>query len=746
MVQRSTSWTAHAWTGIPALNAPAACNTNTKGNNGNERFAWMYTQYIFVHDTEAPTLATVDMPSSGFVGYQNKTTCSGSVVVTFSSTDACAATEVQESGSVAIERVWLNPNGVKGARQVVPNAQISPVPSALNGDSKTTQPTQQWRYSGINLPLGQHSLTVVVRDDCGNLSRELDIPFTIRDTNGTAPLCINGLSTNLVYNPQTGKNEVTIWATDFKAPSEVFDCNGQGANGTTFDQNKKMITNANYFVYMDTDPATAGFQNAAIGANGRPNAAGSYPTSITITCEQLTSFTANPPSGTRAVLVRVYTRDNAGQFAGNTDNWAWCETFVSVDNASQCPGLAGSNTTAAIAGVVVTETNVKVEGVEMHLSGKSATMYRTNTQGNFSFNGLEKGYDYTVTPQMDKDYLNGVSTFDLVLIAKHILGQAPLTSPYKLIAADVNNSKTITTLDLVQLRRLVLGIDSKLSSNTSWRFVDASHKFADPSNPWATQFPEVVNVNDLGTDVRANFIAIKVGDVNGNALGTSTVRTSGSFSLNAEDKSLKSGAEVRIPITASLAGMEGYQFTLGIDRDVAEIVDIEYGVMQAEHFGIFAKEGLITASWEARKAAVGEGEALFTLVLRAKAEVSSLAEVLNINSRITAAEAYTKGGEYQSVKLKLGGRTAQTGGPMLYQNIPNPFAGETVIGFHLAEAGEAVLTVSDIQGRVLRVIRGEYGAGYQQVRLRSEELPAGVLQYTLTSGSFTATRRMIVGK
>jgi hypothetical protein len=245
--------------------------------------------------------------------------------------------------------------------------------------------------------------------------------------------------------------------------------------------------------------------------------------------------------------------------------------------------------------------------------------------------------------------------------------------------------------------------------------------------------------------VKADFVAIKVGDVNGNALGTSTVRTNGTFILNAEDKSLKSGVEVRIPITATLAGMEGYQFTLGIDRNVAELVDIEYGVMQSEHFGIFAKEGLITASWDARKA-VGEGETLFTLILRTKAEVSSLEEVLNINSRITAAEAYTKAGDYHSVALSFGGRTAQTGSPMLYQNIPNPFAGETVIGFHLVEAGEAVLTVSDVQGRVLRVIRGEYGAGYQQVRLRSEELPAGVLQYTLTSGSFTATRRMVVGK
>lgn len=191
--------------------------------------------------------------------------------------------------------------------------------------------------------------------------------------------------------------------------------------------------------------------------------------------------------------------------------------------------------------------------------------------------------------------------------------------------------------------------------------------------------------------------------------------------------------------------MEGYQFTLGIDREVAELADIEYGLMQAEHFGVFAKEGLITASWNGR-GAVKEGGVLFTLVLKVKTDASSLSEVLNVNSRITAAEAYTKAGELQAVGLALSHQPEEAATPMLYQNIPNPFAGETVIGFHLVKGGEAVLTVSDIQGRVLRVIRGEYGAGYQQVRLRSDELPAGVLQYTLTSGDFTATRRMVVGK
>ena len=48
--------------------------------------------------------------------------------------------------------------------------------------------------------------------------------------------------------------------------------------------------------------------------------------------------------------------------------------------------------------------------------------------------------DYLVTPFKDDNFLNGVTTYDLVLISKHNLGIEPLDSPYKMVAADANKS------------------------------------------------------------------------------------------------------------------------------------------------------------------------------------------------------------------------------------------------------------------------------------------------------------------
>jgi hypothetical protein len=88
---------------------------------------------------------------------------------------------------------------------------------------------------------------------------------------------------------------------------------------------------------------------------------------------------------------------------------------------------------------------------------------------------------------------------------------------------------------------------------------------------------------------------------------------------------------------------------------------------------------------------------------------------------------------------------APAAGFALEQNVPNPFRGETTLAFSLPQAGEATLSVFDLNGRAVKVVRGHYDAGYHQIRLTHQELPAtGVWYYQLRAGEFSATRRMVV--
>ena len=133
----------------------------------------------------------------------------------------------------------------------------------------------------------------------------------------------------------------------------------------------------------------------------------------------------------------------------------------------------------------------------------------------FDLTDLE--YPITVTPFKDNDHLNGVSTLDLVLMVQHILGVNTLDSPYKMIAADINNDGKITTADVIQARFLILQIIPVLSNNTSWRFIPADYQFPSPTNPWGSEIPEYNYMLDIPVS-KFDYIAIKVGDVNGSAI------------------------------------------------------------------------------------------------------------------------------------------------------------------------------------------------------------------------------------
>jgi hypothetical protein len=432
--------------------------------------------------------------------------------------------------------------------------------------------------------------------------------------------------------------------------------------------------------------------------------------------------------------IQLWVTDNAG-------NQDFCHTFVIVqDNMGVCGG------NPIISGGITNELNSPVQGVNVELSGNGNISQVSDASGNYSFTVVQGG-DYTITPSLNTNAVNGVTTLDLVAISKHILQIQPLNSPYKIIAADANRSNTVTTADMVAIRRVILHIDTEFPNNTSWRFVPKSHVFVNPANPFQGGFPEVLNYNNIvSNQAFADFFAIKVGDVNNsastNADGDDTQnRTFGTLVLNAQDRVVAAGEEFMVEFTAADFRVEGYQFTLNFDASALQLVDIVEGVAGNENFGLtMLNEGVITTSWNGQ---ANNNEVLFALVFKAT-KGAQLSNLVYLNSRYTSAEAYNLNGDLLNVQLAFNGVTVE-GGFELYQNVPNPFQAETQIGFNLPEAGTATLTVVDVSGKVLKLVRGEFAKGYNQVTLNANELPAsGVLYYTLESASNTATKMMVI--
>ena len=181
-----------------------------------------------------------------------------------------------------------------------------------------------------------------------------------------------------------------------------------------------------------------------------------------------------------------------------------------------------------IAGFISDENSLRVSNIAVkavNISTQEEFLTETDENGEYSFSRLKAFGDYSVGPVLEGYDLTGLTTLDLVFIQRHVLGLRDLDSPYKILAADVNNSNSITAADLVDLRRLLLGKASQITQE-SWKFVRSDYDFPDNFEPW--DYPNQVVFEELSASKSdQNFIGLKVGDVNNTAFAVLAQELSG---------------------------------------------------------------------------------------------------------------------------------------------------------------------------------------------------------------------------
>ncbi len=81
----------------------------------------------------------------------------------------------------------------------------------------------------------------------------------------------------------------------------------------------------------------------------------------------------------------------------------------------------------------------------------------------------------------------------------------------------------------------------------------------------------------------------------------------------------------------------------------------------------------------------------------------------------------------------------------LYQNYPNPFNLETKISFVLQKAGLTKIYIYNIIGdKIAEIQLGNLSKGFHQIKFNSSNLASGVYFYTIKSGNFSCTKKMIL--
>ncbi len=665
-----------------------------------ERGRWEFTQIIKVRDQVKPVVQCNVGACEPAAFNSTLNTCTGHIRLTVTASDSCTPNDwlLTEYKIDAFNNGTFDFNVGKLTKKEFAQG----VTPSVHNNPFADNPKNPFDASGT-YPIGIHKICWYVEDGCGNIGQCCTL-FEIKDCKAPTPYCLTGLIT--VPMPSSGC--VDIWAKDLDINS----------SDNCTPKNKLKF-------YFDGDTSKR---------------------SIRVCCDD---FVKHQKSDELAIEVQMWVEDEEG-------NKDYCTTTVIVqDNQNICPNPPTLNS-GNVNGFVKTENGELTAKASVELYNQSSLVRQTvtNNGGSYLFGDLSLNSNYMVKSKRLDEAANGVTTADIVKIQRHILGIEDLTSPYKLIAADVNKSFSITASDISEIRKLILGVYSEFPKVNSWVMIPADYTFSNPKSPW--DYPTEKNFITTTPSSKIDFIAVKLGDVNNSAaasnLGSNaSTRNATTLKLNVDEKELVAGQTYQMAFKAAdFDNIAGFQFTLNYDNQALSFEGVQAGALKVDesNFGLQSLEnGKMTMSWNESKALSLSGEeVLFVLNFRVLAN-QKVSQSIALTNDITAIEAYDASLNVKGISLSVrsGKEVVDANVFELYQNAPNPFDKETRVSFRLGESQAVQLTVYDMTGKVIYLNQFEASKGLNSVKLdRSDLNGAGMYYYQLDAGEHTATKRMII--
>jgi hypothetical protein len=461
------------------------------------------------------------------------------------------------------------------------------------------------------------------------------------------------------------------------------------------------------------------------------------------------SFSSNPDDTTLVLdcddvgtkEIEIYVTDEKGR-------QDLCRTYLLIqDNTMTCgndPGpvfpVTGSITNSA--------TSKGLPDTELHITGGINFMTLSDENGYFEFPGLTGGDEYTIQPKKDGDDLNGVSTFDVLLIQQHILGINEFDSPYKHIAGDVDGNRRITGRDIIELRKLILGIYDELPDNESWRFVDADFDFGQ-KDPLDTDFPESYVISDLSSEMHIGFEPVKIGDINmsANFQGRQAqTRFDDEYLFTSDEQRLESDQNYSVPLyLEDVTDLYGFQAEWMFNPNILTVHRIQGEQVELTDAHVENIDGRVRISWSTPKGQeIDPKTPLFYIELTAR-KTTRLSTSLQLAAvRDFSSEVYTIAGEHEA-NFRVKAENLAMPSFELKQNRPNPVSNQTIIDFQIPVSMHAELVVTDGSGKEVYRKRSFFSRGWNQFSLDKNNLgSSGLYLYQVSAGPFSESKKMIL--
>ncbi|TXF87886.1 T9SS type A sorting domain-containing protein [Neolewinella aurantiaca] len=657
---------------------------------------YVYSQRFKVFDTIAPVLE-ITMLDSVCV---DTSFCRAPIPATIIVNDACQIDEGQ-----IVVGVDINNNGV--------------IETTSNEVGELTGSFPEYTFA-TNLPVGIHRYVFTVTDDCGNTVVDEQV-FEVYDCYVPALVCRGDRIYNLAPLLEEGDIDndgiveeaaVLVEAVDL-ARCNFADCSGD----LTFSLNR-VGEKADFSM-----------------------------TSIFLDCDDRYE-----------VYLEVYVWDNAfnpfsvqpdGSIGGR--NWRKCEVKVRLQDPNLACNSCQVGESLTLNGHVNSLNGTPITDVEVRTEAGTTV---TNGFGGYQLSASVGG-SYVLSAAKDIDPREGLSTIDLVILQRHLLGMTTIDNPFLRLAADLNRDGTADIYDLIALRGLILAREELYPEGSLWRFVDAN---------WdGTGTPsEEISIEQLqacGFD--HDFIGIRLGDLDDSVGAFAGASTSGRssvvdagrpVSLGMENKAFSAGEEVVVTLslensTSFAGGQAGLRWNdaaltyLGISSTSLNTEDNfrsgrDYLWMSWANY--LTTEEIVSVRFRAQAdgqlsdyLAMAEDERLSDEVYGNTLSTHPL--FLTWSDAAVTDTAADSAAEVSSVPDNAG----------LLGVLPNPARSFTRIGVYISEAQRVQITVTDLNGRLLLEASPQLEGGEQWVRVDVQDWPVGAYIFRVQTNDGPLSGRII---
>ena len=423
-----------------------------------------------------------------------------------------------------------------------------------------------------------------------------------------------------------------------------------------------------------------------------------------------------------------------------------CTAAINVRNLNDACEFGSS--AVGVSGTIYNMRNEAVEKVEMQLSQKTQNTYEkqmTDISGGYAFQHIEKDVSYRLIGHKNDDYQNGISTLDIILLQHHILGLRTFDSPSKYLAGDINKNRSISSTDIVLLRRLLLNQIDVFPNSDSWIFVDEKSlsNLNEDDAPW-----DVPMYVDLRRDLLDNeLVGIKIGDLDQNAIANSALARGRSLETYSLVKNvIESSNEIVLEIksTKELSSM-GLQIGLTFDDSKVDLISVKSPLFDIVSDDLHIDAGslrLSNASLSSKE--IQAGDRILTLRFdKKRVDVRDINLELMLDSDLSS-EIYSD--NYEALQLHLIRDKRSSPEIELLQNKPNPFTDYTIIEFSLPSQQEVSFNLFDLNGKSVFQFNELFVAGSNQISISKEGLGLnkGIYYYQIKTQSRSLIKKMII--